>query len=64
LLLLLEAFYNYRKLITLWTIYNYTGVITMEDQCAGFFRYLACWTQFPACVDNGDNTWVGINFKK
>ncbi len=54
----MQAFYNYRKLITLWSVYNYTTARNMDDQCAGYFRNIACWTQFPACIDNGDKTWV------
>lgn len=58
ILLIKDAFLNYRKLITLWTIFNYTKVVYVNyDDCAGYFRNIACWSQFPACIDNGDNTW-------
>ncbi len=30
----------------------------MNDECAGIFKNLACWTEFPACIDNGNQTWV------
>lgn len=57
----LIAFQNYRRLITLWTLSNYSVDGYMNDQCPGYLRNIACWTQFPACVDNGDSTWVNIS---
>jgi hypothetical protein len=59
LILFVVAFYNYRKLIAMWTIYNYTDAKNMDEDCSGYLRNIACWTQFPACIDNNDNsTWV------
>ena len=57
----LLAFQNYRRLITLWTLANYSTDSNMSDDCVGYFRNIACWSQFPACVDNGDHTWVNIS---
>lgn len=54
----IDAFYNYRRLITLWTLYNFTTARNMNDECAGIFKNLACWVEFPACIDNGNQTWV------
>lgn len=30
----------------------------MYDDCSGYLRNIACWSEFPACLDRGDNTWV------
>jgi hypothetical protein len=56
----LLAFQNYRRLINVWVFANFSGDGSMSDECAGYFRNVACWSQFPACVDNGDSTWVNF----
>ena len=41
---------------------NENNIITVDDDCAGILRNIICWSEFPACVDNGDNTWVNLNY--
>jgi len=57
----IQAFYNYKKLITMWSLSNFSSTVQISDSCVGYFRNVACRTQFPARVDNGDGTWVRIN---
>ncbi len=57
----LLAFQNYRRLMSVWLFANQSGDGSMDDQCPGYFRNIVCWSQFPACVDNGNLTWVNIN---
>ena len=30
----------------------------MDDGCIGYLRLMACYHEFPACVDKGDGTFV------
>jgi hypothetical protein len=54
----LLAFQNYRRLMSVWIMANISADGSMNDGCPGYFRNVVCWSQFPACVDNGDSTWV------
>ncbi len=31
---------------------------SIGDDCGGILRNIVCWYEFPACVDNGNKTWV------
>lgn len=53
----LNAFKNYRKLIAFYIFSNYSYNNIMEDGCAGYLTNIACYYEFPACIDNGDNTF-------
>lgn len=30
----------------------------MDDGCVGYFRNVVCYSEFPACLDHGNNTFV------
>jgi hypothetical protein len=53
----LNAFKNYRKLIAFYIFSNYSYNNIMEDGCAGYLTNIACYYEFPACIDNGDGTF-------
>ena len=53
----LNAFKNYRKLIAFYIFSNYSYNNVMEDGCAGYLTNIACYYEFPACIDNGDGTF-------
>ena len=53
-----NAFQNYRKFVPLYLFYNYTQFTVMDDGCIGYLRLMACYHEFPACVDKGDGTFV------
>ncbi len=44
--------------MTFWTIFYESSATSIKDQCAGYFRNMACWSEFPACIDNKDSTWT------
>lgn len=39
-------------------LYSYSNFANFNDECSGYIRNIACWSEFPACNDNGDETWV------
>jgi len=51
-------------------LHTYNTNINFNEDCSGYLRNVACWSEFPACIDNGDKTWVNIllysysNFKQ
>ena len=55
----LEAFKLYRRYLNQYYLYNVTdktSQISMSDGCLPIFRYIACYSQFPACVEHENNT--------
>lgn len=56
----INAFKNYRKFVPIYLFYNYTQFTVMDDGCIGFLRLISCYHEFPACVDNGNKTFVSI----
>jgi len=53
-----DAFQNFQKLNLMRQLYDFSPSISMLPECSGYLRNIACWSEFPACVDNGDTTWV------
>lgn len=54
---MIDAFHNYKAMSHLWMLYNYSNIALVDDSCLGYLRNVICWSEFPACVDNGDGTW-------
>ena len=52
-----NAFKNYRSLISFYIFTNYTQKDLVDDGCVGYFKLVSCLNEFPACSDNGDGTF-------
>ena len=52
-----NAFKNYRSLISFYIFTNYTQKDLVDDGCVGYFKLISCLNEFPACSDNGDGTF-------
>ena len=45
-------------MIPLYYFYNYTGFSSIDDGCVGYLKNVVCYSEFPACLDNNDGTFV------
>ncbi len=39
-------------------LYDFSSTINFLPECSGYLRIISCLSEFPACIDNGDTTWV------
>lgn len=53
-----RAFQNFQKLNLMRQLYDFSPSKSFLSECSGYLRNIACWSEFPACIDNGDKTWT------
>lgn len=55
-LLNLEAYKKYQSLLLVYYFYIDNPNISFSSNCLGYFRHIACYSVFPACVDYNNGT--------
>jgi len=56
---MIESFALYKQIINLYKIFNeFDGGASIPDDCIGYLRNIICYSNFPACSDKGNDTFV------